>query len=68
MALIPSLSIRQMMTIFFLELSSKDYIKFQEKINEVVALCSRPSQNLKLDSFKASFSCSDGNSLLHSRF
>ena len=33
----------------------KDWIEVQEKKKKVVHLCSRPQQNLKLDSFKFKF-------------
>ena len=50
-ALIPSHSIRQILTIFFFSWRLKDCIKVQEKNKKVVVLCSRPTQNVKLGIF-----------------
>ena len=48
MALIPSRLFRQMLANFFWNLILNDCIKVQEKKKEVVVLCSRPRQNVKL--------------------
>ena len=44
---------------FFLELNSKGLYQSSEKKKEVVVLCSRPIQNVKLGSI-TSYSCNDG--------
>ena len=43
--------IRQMLSIVFWRWILKDYIEVQEEKKKVVALCSRPLENVKLDTF-----------------
>ena len=51
--LIPSRSIRPILAIFFWSWILKDFIEVQEKKKEVTLLCSRPTQNVKLEFFSS---------------
>ena len=50
-ALVPSLSLRQMLANLFWSLILKDCIKSEEKKRKGVVLCSRPPQKAKVGTF-----------------